>query len=88
MAVLEHVVDPLPVLRKAFAVAKPGALLIIEVPNGHRIDAWILDLMLRISRRPWTVSTTPVQTPFHLSEFSKKSLTLAVESTGWEIERV
>jgi SAM-dependent methyltransferase len=87
MAVLEHVVDPLSVLRKAFAVAKPGALLIIEVPNGHRIDAWILDLMLRMSGRPWTVRTAPLQTPFPLSEFSKKSLTLAVESAGWEVER-
>jgi SAM-dependent methyltransferase len=88
MAVLEHVVEPLSILRKAFDVAKPGALLIIEVPNGHRLDAWILDIILRISGRPWTVRTAPLQTPFHLSEFSKKSLTLAVQSAGWEVERV
>lgn len=71
MAVLEHVVDPVSLLRKAFGVAKPGALLIIEVPNGHRFDSWILDRVLRISGRPWTVRTSPLQTPFHLSEFSK-----------------
>jgi hypothetical protein len=88
MAVLEHVVDPLALLRNAFRVAEPGALLIIEVPNGHRFDAWILDLVLRISGRPWTVRTAPLQTPFHLSEFSKKSLNLAVQSAGWEVERV
>jgi SAM-dependent methyltransferase len=88
MAVLEHVVDPVSLLNEAFSVAKPGALLILEVPNGHRIDAWILDRILRISRRPWTVRTAPLQTPFHLSEFSKKSLTLAVQSAGWEVERV
>jgi len=88
MAVLEHVVDPLALLRNAFRVAEPGALLIIEVPNDHRFDAWILDLVLRISGRPWTVRTAPLQTPFHLSEFSKKSLTLAVQSAGWEVERV
>lgn len=88
VAVLEHVVDPLSLLKKAFGVAKPGALLIIEVPNGHRIDSWILDLILRISGRPWTVRTAPLQTPFHLSEFSKKSLTLAVQSAGWEVEKV
>jgi len=88
MAVLEHVVDPCLLLKQAFGLAKPGALLIIEVPNGHRIDAWILDLLLRISGRPWTVRTAPLQTPFHLAEFSKKSLTLAVQNAGWEVERV
>lgn len=87
IAVLEHVVDPLSLLKQAFSLANPGALLIIEVPNGHRIDAWILDLLLRISGRPWTVRTAPLQTPFHLAEFSKKSLTLAVQSAGWEVER-
>jgi SAM-dependent methyltransferase len=88
MAVLEHVVDPLSLLKNALEVAKPGALLIVEVPNGRRIDAWILDIALKISGRPWTVRTAPLQTPFHLSEFSKKSLTLAVQSAGWEVERV
>lgn len=87
MAVLEHVEDPMLVLRKAFAVSKLRSLLVIEVPNGHRFDAWILDLMLRISGRSWTVRTAPLQMPFHLSEFSKKSLTLAVENAGWKVER-
>ena len=88
MAVLEHVVDPCILLEQAFSLANPGALLIIEVPNGHRIDAWILDRLLRISGRPWTVRTAPLQTPFHLAEFSKRSLTLAVQNAGWVVERV
>lgn len=87
IAVLEHVVDPFSILEQAFSLAKPGALLIIEVPNGHRIDAWILDLLMRISGRPWTVRTAPLQTPFHLAEFSKRSLTLVVQNAGWEVER-
>ena len=88
MAVLEHVVDPVLLLRKAFDLANPGALLIIEVPNGHRIEAWILDLLLRLSGRPWTIRTAPLQTPFHLAEFSKESLVLAVQNLGWEIQEV
>ena len=88
MAVLEHVVDPFALLKRAFDLAKPGALLIIEVPNGHRIDSWILDHLLKISGRPWTVRTTPLQSPFHLSEFSRRSLIRAVRKAGWEVERV
>jgi len=87
MAVLEHVLDPFIMLKQAFALAAPGALLIVEVPNGHRPDASILDLALRISGRPWTIRTAPLQTPFHLAEFSKKSLTLATQNAGWEVER-
>ena len=88
MAVLEHVLDPFIILKQAFALAVPGALLIVEVPNGHRPDASILDLALRISGRPWTVRTAPLQTPFHLAEFSKKSLTLAAQNAGWKVERM
>lgn len=88
MAVLEHVLDPFIILKQAFDLAAPGALLVVEVPNGHRPDAFILDLALRISGRPWTVRTAPLQTPFHLAEFSKKSLTLAAQNAGWKVERV
>ena len=88
MAVLEHVEDPYLLLNQAFGLAKPGALLIVEVPNGHRIEAWILDFMLRISGRPWTIRTAPLHTPFHLAEFSKKSLSLVVENAGWEVEKI
>ena len=87
MAVLEHVIDPFMILKQAFALAAPGALLIVEVPNGHRPDASFLDLALRISGRPWSIRTAPLQTPFHLAEFSKKSLTMAAQNAGWEVER-
>ena len=88
LAVLEHVEDPIQLLKNAYAVANSKALLVIEVPNAHRPDAWLLDLALRLSGRSWTMRTSPLQHPFHLSEFSIKSMRASLESTGWEIEKI
>jgi len=55
MNVLEHVANPLALMQKAFEVGNPGALLFVSVPNAHRVDAWLMDLLLRLSCRPWTV---------------------------------
>jgi SAM-dependent methyltransferase len=88
LAVLEHVEDPIELLSNAWKVANPKALLVIEVPNGHRPDAWLLDRLLVLSGRSWTVRTAPLQYPFHLSEFSIKSLQQALKSTGWVVEKI
>lgn len=84
MAVLEHVPDPVEVLRHARAVAAQGALLVAEVPNAHRPEAILLDFALRVRRQPWTVRTAPLQSPFHLAEFSRSSLSRALSTAGWE----
>lgn len=85
MAVLEHVADPLDMLRRAAAQANAGAVLIAEVPQAHRLEAMVLDRAIRISRRPWTVRTCPFIEPFHLSEWSRASISRALGSTGWEL---
>lgn len=83
MAVLEHVPDPVALLREARRLAKPGAVLYVNVPNWKRPEATLLDLTLRVRRLPWTVRTSPMQTPFHLAEFSTRSLEVALRRAGW-----
>lgn len=85
LAVLEHVPDPLDVLRHARRVLVDGGALLVEVPNGRRPEAWLVERALRLRRQPWTVRTAPLQAPFHLSEFSQRSLTQALRRAGFEI---
>jgi 2-polyprenyl-3-methyl-5-hydroxy-6-metoxy-1,4-benzoquinol methylase len=88
LAVLEHISDPVSMLFRAHDLAMPDAILIVEVPNGQRFNSWLLDLMLKISGRPWTMKTAPLHSPFHLSEFSKESLRVAATNAGWKIEKL
>ena len=77
MHVVEHDDDPKALLARIVALAKPGARLVIEVPNidcvwapvfGRAWDAWYL--------------------PFHRTHFSQAALLALVESEGLEVDRV
>lgn len=83
-AVLEHVPDPVELMACAVALLRPGGWLYADVPNGRRLDAWLVDRTLRLVGRPWTVRTAPLQPPFHLSEFSATSLETAAARAGLE----
>lgn len=37
------------------------------------------------SGRPWTVRTAPLQSPFHLAEFSRRSVRSALDRSGWDL---
>lgn len=85
MAVLEHVPRPLEMLIRVHKLLRKRGAVIVEVPNAHRPEAWLLDRLLRAKRQPWTVRTAPLQSPFHLSEFSKDSLAKALDLAGFQI---
>lgn len=88
MAVLEHVPRPVEMLTRAHSLLRKGGVVIVEVPNAHRPEAWLLDKLLRLKGQPWTVRTAPLQSPFHLSEFSKGSLAKALGVAGFHIHRL
>lgn len=88
LSVLEHVSDPLGLLRNARRVLRRGGLLAVEVPNGHRLEAYAVDFVLRVRRRPWTVRTAPLQPPFHLAEFSRESLEAAMRRSGFSVTQL
>jgi SAM-dependent methyltransferase len=72
--VLEHVPDPVAVLRRALAWLAPGGLLIIEVPNAGGLGAAIFG-------QAWS----GLELPRHLSHFSPETLARAVERAGGRV---
>ncbi len=72
--VLEHVTDPLGVLRRMLDWLAPGGLLIVEVPNAGGLGATLFG-------RSWR----PLDLPRHLSHFTRESLTRVVEHAGGRI---
>jgi len=72
--VLEHVPDPVRVIRRAIEWLAPGGLLIVEVPNAGGLGAAIFG-------RAWS----GLELPRHLSHFTPETLGRAVEEAGGRV---
>jgi SAM-dependent methyltransferase len=72
--VLEHVADPVAMLRRMLGWLAPGGLLIVEVPNAGGLGAQLFG-------RAWSA----IELPRHLSHFSPDSLGRAVALAGGRV---
>lgn len=72
--VLEHIVDPIVMLRGVSKVLSKNGKLIISTPNSNGWGAWLFG-------KKWI----NWHVPYHLHHFSKKSLQLLADKTGFEI---
>lgn len=72
-AVLEHVMDPVLVLRRCIAWLKPGGVLFVDVPSSYWFMARLMRRYYGLRGRRWTVNLSPMHKPYHVYEFAKKS---------------
>ncbi len=80
--VLEHVVDPAILLKKAAELTYEGGILIIEVPNDYSAFQQALFDSKKINKKFWEAY------PDHLAYFSRESLISLCENNNWKIEKV
>jgi len=81
--VLEHVAEPMQVLRQSAGLLRPGGLLIVRVPNGNvRIDR----VLARLGRR--AESFLLINPPRHLNDFTAGTVPLALERAGLQLLEV
>lgn len=74
---LEHVHSPLDVLSKLGHVLKPGGEIIITVPNYDCFEAKLFGSAAYF-----------LQLPTHLSHFTPETITMALETISFEVERI
>ena len=77
--VLEHIPDPVPVLRALRALLAPGGCLAVKVPNGKRQRE---KESLRATLRPGYRATI-ADNLVHVNHFSPSSLALALREAGY-----
>ncbi|HVS29615.1 MAG TPA: class I SAM-dependent methyltransferase [Solirubrobacteraceae bacterium] len=81
-AVLEHVYEPLMLLRHAERALRPGGLVFIDVPNERSLLHLLATRYLRLRGRNWTFALSPTFPPYHVVGFSKRSLRYALGEAG------
>lgn len=75
--VVEHLFDPVSVLKKLCKWVKPEGWLVFSVPNAASIE-------FKLFRKNWYA----LHLPNHLYHFTPETLRKVVNKGGWEIEKV
>lgn len=86
-AVLEHIYEPMPVLRRVFNALKPGGLVFIHVPNERALALRVGEFYRRLQGRRWSLALSPTFSPYHVTGFTPSSLRRALTGLGYEIAR-
>lgn len=82
--ILEHVVNPVAVLKKAASLLDDDGILIVHVPNAHAINRQLAVLMGTLTECE-ELSPFDVQIVGHRRAYSLKTLTGDIESSGLKI---
>lgn len=80
--VLEHVPSPMQVLKSAYRLLKPNGVIVIITPNAKSSFSTSTLLLSRITGFPWAHS----EAPYHLFEFTHKSIQDLLKNTGFSPE--
>ena len=77
--VLEHLQDPLDILKKIYRILKPGGILVLRVPYTTPIVKALSIL---------NIKNNLYDSPFHLYDFSPKTLNLIIDKAGYKSIKV
>jgi len=80
--VLEHLVDPEPVLRSLRELAAPGARLHVSIPNARHFSL-IVDLVLRGT---FGYAESGHRDATHLRWYTRRDIVALVGRTGWDVQ--
>jgi len=83
--VLEHVEQPVDLLRLIQEYMADSGILFIEVPNCDSYLARLADLFFRIKGLRWSSRLSPLHPPFHKFGHTKKSLRYLLQSCGYNV---
>lgn len=86
--VLEHVLDPLTILRKVHSLLRPGAALAIAVPNQRCLLTVLVGAYARAGGPGARSLLGRLYVPPHLHYFTPKTLRRMVETAGFHITEV
>ena len=84
-AVLEHLYSPAEILDKIMKWLKPNGLIFIEVPSSDWLINKIGNFYYKLMGSDYVANLSPLHSPYHLYEFSKKSFEEHSKQNNYEI---
>jgi SAM-dependent methyltransferase len=84
--ILEHVYEPVPVLRRLANALKPGGLLFIEVPNERSLAMNVGNIYVK--PKGWSINLSPSFEPYHVVGYSPKALEFLIRRIGLDIHEM
>lgn len=85
-AVLEHVYDPLALMRDVATLCKPGAVLYVDVPREPHLLTVVGNTWNRVRGRSAVFNLQPTWSPFHVYGFNPRFLEILLKKTGFKVE--
>lgn len=83
--VLEHVEDPVGVLREARRVLVPGGVVCLEVPNLESLLLGAITIYFRLTGRDWSPLLSPLHWPYHTYGYCLRTIRHLCEQVGFAI---
>lgn len=87
-AVLEHVYDPSAFMAAVSKLAKPDAVLYLDLPREPHLLTMVGNTLNRALRKPEVYNLQPTWPPFHVYGFNPKALGRILEKHGFVIESI
>ena len=88
-SVLEHLKDPVALLREANRILRPGGVLYLGVPNEDSLFNDARKLIFTTLGRPGiSVRTKPFKSPYHVVGFTLRSIKKTLAESGFDIVRL
>lgn len=88
-SVLEHLKDPVALLREANRILHPGGVLYLGIPNDDSLFNDARKLIFTIlGRRGISVRTKPFKSPYHVVGFTLRSIKKTLAESGFDIIRL
>jgi 2-polyprenyl-3-methyl-5-hydroxy-6-metoxy-1,4-benzoquinol methylase len=84
-AVLEHLYEPAVIINKIMKWLKPDGLVFIEVPSSGWLVNKMANIYYKLIGSDYVSNLSPMHTPYHLYEFSKKAFKLHSVNNNYEI---
>jgi 2-polyprenyl-3-methyl-5-hydroxy-6-metoxy-1,4-benzoquinol methylase len=75
--VVEHVLDPIPILKEAYRILRPGGVIWVTTPNLHSLSWSVMGL-------EWSMVTPPD----HLELYTKEGATIMLEASGFKVKKI
>jgi SAM-dependent methyltransferase len=87
-AVLEHLYDPAKSLEKVLRWVRPGGIVYCDVPNADYLMSRVVNAFFALQRANLVTHLSPMHSPFHLYEFSRRSFERHGRRAGYELAQV